>query len=207
MMTIDELKQAWGQNEDNMITPSPYNKQDFNKLIKSSIMKNKNVAMQYFWASFTLQVLVYAMLSHVIVRYWGQQDIKIAAMIGIALYIPFTLMLLKKYKRIAQTRLMEKIDDSLYNNIAFCRQELSSFYRFKKRYEMILVPLSAAIGVFVTFELYLQGGISAHPIGAAITLVIALLSCLHAIRLENERNFRQPLAQFQQMLDEFTEKD
>lgn len=168
-------------------------------------MKNKNIAMQYFWASFTLQILVYAMLCHVVIRYWGQHDIKIAALTGIALYIPFTLMLLKKYKRIAETRLMEKVDDSLYNNIVFCRQELGSFYRFKKRYEIILVPLSAAIGVFVTFELYLPGGVAAHPIAAVITLIAALLSCLYAVRLENEKNFRQPLARFQQMLDEFTE--
>lgn len=205
MMTLDELKQQWGQHQEKLITPAAYSQQDLNKIIKSRIMKNKHIAFQYFWASFILQMIVYAMLCHVIIKYWPQQDIKIAALIGTALYIPFTGMLLKKYKRIAKTSFMDKVDTSLYRHIGFCRQELGSFYRFKKWYEMILVPISAAIGIFITFELYLPGGISSHPVGAVITFVVALLSCGYAIKLENERNFRQPLAQFQQMLDEFKE--
>lgn len=204
-MTIDKLKEQWGKNEDNLVEPPDYSRQDFNRIIKSRIMKNKNIALQYFWASFTLQILVYALLCHVVIKYWGQQDIQLAGLAGIALYIPFTMMLLKKYKRIAKTRLMDKVDASLYNHIVFCRQELGSFYRFKKRYEIILVPISAAIGVFLTFELYLPGGVLTYLSGAVITFVIALLSCLYAIRLENEKNFERPLAQFQQMLDEFTE--
>lgn len=205
MMTIDKLKEQWGQNEDNHIKPSAYSRGDFNKIIKSSIMKNKNIAMQYFWASFALQILVYALLCHVVIKHWGQQDIQLAALIGIVLYIPFTIMLLKKYKRIANARLMDKVDASLYNHIAFCRQELGSFYRFKKRYEIILVPISAAIGTFLTFELYVPGGVSAYLSVAVIIFVASLLSCLYAIRLENEKNFERPLVQFQHMLDEFSE--
>ncbi|WP_298733398.1 hypothetical protein [uncultured Chitinophaga sp.] len=202
MMTLDKLKEEWGQRENKPVTPAVYSQQEFNTIIKSRIMKNKNIAMQYFWAAFALQMLVYALLFHVVIRYWAQTAIAITGLTGVALYIPFTVMLLKKFKRIASARLMDKVDASLYRHIAFCRRELQSFYRFKKHYEMVLVPLSAAIGTFLTFELYVPGGAFAHLSVAVITFVVAVLSCLYAIRRENERNFEQPIARFQQMLDE-----
>jgi hypothetical protein len=80
---------------------------------------------------------------------------------------------------------------------------LESFFTFKKRYEMVLIPLSAAIGVLLIFLLYVPGGVSEHLLGAFITYVLTLLSCYLAIRSENKKNFVQPLDQLGEILNEY----
>jgi hypothetical protein len=80
---------------------------------------------------------------------------------------------------------------------------LLSFYRFKKWYELILIPLASAIGVFILFKLYVPGGVQAHWTGAVMTFAITLISCALAIRTENRKNFREPLEQFDRVLAEF----
>ena len=91
----------------------------------------------------------------------------------------------------------------LYDYIVRQQQLLQSFYAFKKRYELVLVPLSSAIGVFLTFKLFVPGGVMQHHMGAIITLGITLISMVLAIRSENKKSFAQPLQDLDQLLQEF----
>ena len=72
----------------------------------------------------------------------------------------------------------------------------------EKRYEIILIPLSAAVGVLLTFSLYMPGGASAHLFGAALTYVLTLISWYMAIRAENKKSFIQPLEQLNAILND-----
>jgi hypothetical protein len=82
---------------------------------------------------------------------------------------------------------------------------LFSFYRFKRRYELLLIPLSSAIGVWLVFLLYVPGGVAAYPSGAIVTFGITLLSCAIALAAENKESFDKPLTALRQILDEFKE--
>jgi uncharacterized membrane protein YjjP (DUF1212 family) len=83
------------------------------------------------------------------------------------------------------------------------RKLLESFFIFKKRYELILIPLSSAIGVIIVFKLYVPGGIREHLLGAFLTFSLTLLSCYLAIRSENKKNFIKPLGELEKMLSEY----
>src|SRR5690606_41369650 len=69
--------------------------------------------------------------------------------------------------------------------------------------EFILIPTASAIGVFIVFELYVPGGVIEHQSGAIIIFIVTVLSCALAIRKENQKNFREPLMRFNEVLAEF----
>ena len=205
MKTLEEFKSEWGKSLGTHLSQQPYNKTELEKIFRDRVKKHTNKAMQYFWASFVLQVIVYALLSHVIVKYWSDTTTLLLSMAGVASYIPFTIVLMKKFKQMAATKLVDKsnVGASLHDYTLQHYSLLESFYRFKKRYELTLIPLSSAIGVVLVFKLYVPGGVSQHIIGALISFIITLVSCAIAVRSENEKSFEQPLRQLRNVLDEF----
>ncbi len=205
MKTLEELKKEWSENPNTVSGAQAYNKTDLEKIFKARVNKHTNTAMQYFWASFVLQVLVYALLSHVIVKYWSDTTTLLLSIAGVLLFIPFTVVLMKKFKQIAAAKPADagNIGASLHEYTQRRHALLQSFYNFKKRYELMLIPLSSAIGVVLTFKLYVPGGVTEHPAGALISFIVTLFSCVYAIRLENKRNFEQPLLQFKKIINEF----
>jgi len=138
---------------------------------------------------------VYALLSHVVVKYWGDLAM-IVSVLGILLYIPFTIVFMSKYKSMA-------IAPGSINTVISRRVELlESFSRFKRRYELVLIPLATLIGTFVTFEIWVPGSIWAYPKGAMITFFLSLASCIIAIREENKKSFDIPLSKLKMILDD-----
>ena len=195
-MSIDEMKTAWNaKGNENKV--GGYDKVSFEKIVKNRVKKNTNTAFKYFWAAFVLQNGVYGMLCYVIVKHWADPLITLPALLVIAIFIPFTVMMMKKYKSIGL------VDQSSMSDYIEKKYEiLENFYRFKKRYERILIPLATFIGTFLVFELYVPGGIWSYPKGAVITFFISLAFCVIAIQAENKRNFEEPLARFKMILEE-----
>ena len=203
MSGLDEMKQTWKAQtslEGHTRTYDVYSLQD---IVKKRARKQMNAAMQYFWAAFVLQNIVYALLANVIIRYRDQAEVVLLAVAGIILYIPFTTMLIIKFRKMATVRPVSAAPGSLKDYIAEQFRLLNSFFRFKKFYELFLIPVSSAIGVIIVFNLYVPGGLVQHLAGALITFALTLLSCTVAIMNENKRNFQEPIQQLKQMLAEF----
>lgn len=212
MLTFDKLKKKWDEDQAANPNPGTYDRNSFEKIVRSRVKKHTNTAMQYFWASFVLQIIVYALLSHVIIRYWQDSDILYSAIAGVLLFIPFTVILMKKFKAIAvakpKVQSSGEVDqNSLHRAIARRRDLLDSFYRFKKWYELLLIPFASAIGVFITFKLYIPGGVQEHQSAAIIALALTLASCAWAIRAEDRKNFREPIDHLDRILEEFRAKE
>lgn len=202
MSALDDLKQKWTAN--NAITSfGTYNETEMNQIIRSRIKKQNSRIMQYFWATFTFHITIYALLSHVVIKYWAMNEVLYPAIFGIAITIPFTSFMMKRYKEMAITKIAGNGLESVHDYVKKQQNLLSDFFTFKKRYEFILIPLNAAIGVYIVFELFVPGGVAAFPIGAAVTFVGTLLSCVAAIRMENKKNFAQPLQDLQVLLDDY----
>ncbi|HEY6979060.1 MAG TPA: hypothetical protein VH396_22345 [Chitinophagaceae bacterium] len=209
MSTLEELKKIWEQKQDAGTATATYTNASFEKIIKTRVKKHTKNAFQYFWASFTLQIIVYSLLSHVIVKYGQDKPILYFAVAGVLLFIPFTIMLMRKFKKLATAKPVqeENANASLYDYVLHQQTLLYSFYNFKKWYEFFLTPLSCAIGVSLVFELYVPGGVTEHWPGAVIAFIISLISCIAAIYSENKKSFIQPIHQLQNILDEFKQKE
>ena len=205
MATLDEWKVKWSDTSMSSPGGQAYDQKAFEKIFRGRVKKQINTSFQYFWASFVLQVLVYSLLSHVIIKYAFDPSALWLGIAGILLYLPFTVVLMKKFKQMAIARPIEKNDMgvSLHEYVLLHHSLLKSFYRFKSWYEFLLVPLSSAIGVILTFKIYVPGGVPGHLTGALITFIIALLSCFFAVRSENKKRFEEPLHQLQEIIREF----
>jgi uncharacterized membrane protein YhaH (DUF805 family) len=207
MATLDELKMKWGESGRVLSAPERMAPDSFEKMIRTRVKKHTNMAVQYFWAAFVLQILVYALLGHVVVKYWFDTQAVLTALIGVAMYVPFTVVLMRRFKAIARTSMDKNDADSLQKSIQQRYDYLQRFYRFKQRYEWMLIPVSSMIGVFLVFRIWVPGGVQAHWMGAAITLAVTLVSCGVAIFAENKRNFERPLGELRAVLGEFEAED
>ncbi|HYH14132.1 MAG TPA: hypothetical protein VD794_02865 [Flavisolibacter sp.] len=212
MSTFEDIKKVWANNQPPVPGAQPYNQAALERLAKDRVKKHMAASMHYFWASFTLQIIVYALLSHVIIKYGADPQTLWVGLAGMALYLPFTIILMRKFKRMAVlkpvgTTIEGPAPTSLFQYIRTKHDLLQSFYTFKKRYELLLIPLSTAIGVYLTFRLFVPGGVEAHPTGAIITAAITLLCCGLAIFSENKKSFQQPLQQLRELLKEFKTAD
>lgn len=205
MISLDDLKKAWNEGSNSLSVKDEYDEATLEQIIRTRLKKNTNASFQYFWASFGLQLLVYALLSHVIVKYWNVSEILLLSLTGMLLNIPFTIMLMQKFKSMARSMAgITRGKESLFQCILQQKAMLSSFYRFKRVYEIFLIPLSSAIGAYLVFSLYVPGGITEHWTGAVIVFLVTLISCLAAIISENKKSFKNPIQHLQQLLDEFS---
>ena len=204
MSTINDLKDMWQKNNRDGETIKPIDHTGLAHIVRMRTKKNLNIVMRYFWASFALQILVYALLSHVIVRYGSDRQTLVAGIGGIILFIPFTVVLLRKFKAMAVTRVRDATSNtSIHACVSNHYDLMSSFYQFKKNYELVLVPLATALGTFLTFKLYVPGGVFAYQSAAWIIFVIAMISCIAAIKNENKKSFERPLNDLQKIREEF----
>lgn len=203
MPTLDDLKKKWKAEQPVFETAEAYDAASFIHLIQVRMKKQNNRIFRYFWATFTLHLMVYALLSHVIIRYWGDTYTLVLGLIGFLVTVPFTAVMLKRYKQMAVARPGQTSGASVYTYVNQQRRRLAGFYTFKKRYEIILIPLLSAIGVTLVFNLYFPGGVQAFLTGAIVTYILTLLSCFWAIRNENKKYFIRPLQELQAILDDY----
>lgn len=203
MRTLDDFKQTWNEKQNSASDKGDYSQETLGKIVRSRMRSHMNDSFRYFWASFVLQIIVYAMLSHVLVKYWGREEIILLSVTGILLYIPFTFVLVHKFKRMARLMSVHGNNQTLYDSILRQKTLLTGFYRFKKIYEIFLIPLSSAIGVLVIFELYIPGTISENLTAAVIVFLVTLASCFAAIISENNKSFKKPIGHLEELLDQY----
>ncbi|MBC7849041.1 MAG: hypothetical protein H7Y31_04865, partial [Chitinophagaceae bacterium] len=178
MKTLEELKRQWEKNCLTTGDTNVYDNMSLNRILRSRVKKHTTTSFQYFWASFALQLMVYALLAHVSLKYHTNLTVVFLGICGVLLYIPFTIVLMGKFKRMASTKVNAE-DPAVMNLQEYVRQYqslLRAFYAFKMKYELFSIPLSSAIGVILTFNLYVPGGIIENLTGAVITFGVTLLS-------------------------------
>jgi hypothetical protein len=167
--------------------------------------RHLKASMQYFWASFVLQLIVYSLLCHVIIKYWGNRELMLLSTGGILLFLPFTVFLMRGFKKMAILKPVDQ-ENGMTSVRDFVQQQqslLRRFYNFKRGYELFLVPLSIAAGVLLIFNLYVPGSVEGHWLGAGVTFVVGVVFSAIAIHSENRKSFIQPIQRLQYILDEF----
>ena len=201
METLDEAKNLW-QNTDQAEQPV-FDKTEVDTIIKTRIKKEKKNAGDYFWLSFTYQMLIYAFASHLLIKYWGDARIMLLSAAGVLLYIPLTVILMRKFKAMLNLPVQGSTD--LQSNVKNQLALLGQFYSFKKRFDLLSLPLTSVILTGIIFILYVPGGVEAHFAGAAITGFGMLLIYSVAAWFENKKHFIHPLTRLRFILEDITQ--
>jgi len=204
MENIDQLKKNWATALAHL---GPFDETAMRKLIRSRINKHTRQAYHYFWASLVTQIIMYALLTHVIVKFWGQPAIQLPSLGGILLCLPFTYLLMKKFKTMAAYPLKGSETTSVQHYIQQQRDQLHDILQFKIRYEVVLVPLICAVGIAVPIGIYMPGGLPANLGFAGALYVLALGVCFFTQRHENQKSFGEPLHRLDGVLEEYSKTD
>lgn len=206
MSTLDDYKKKWCKNSPFVASEDTYDLKSFKNMIRMRIKKQNNRIFRYFWTTFALQNLLYGLLCFVMIRYGSDLPIFICCVAGVLITVPFTVYMMKRYKQLAVNKLNRDSNASIYEYINRQRDLLLDFFKFKKVYELILIPVSTAIGVALVFDLFFPGGVLASLEVAIILFMLTLIGCFFAIRSENKKYFIQPLDDLQSILDEFQDE-
>ena len=204
MSALDELKKEWKVSGCPHLSTGSLDESSLGRIIRTRIKRQNSMIFRYFWATFALHVLVYALLSHVLIQYGANTLTFALCLVGLIATVPFTAVMVRRYSRMA-ARADGAGTASISAYVHRQREALSGFLAFKRRYETVLIPLNSAIGVILTFHLFFPGGVAAYPIGALATYLLTLLSCVAAVRSENRKSFLWPLRDLQALLDEYRE--
>ena len=206
MSALDELRKGWKAGGCGQPAAGSLDEASLGNIIRTRIKKQHGMVFRYFWATFALHVLAYALLSHVLVRYGADTLTLALCLTGILATVPFTAVMVRRYSRMAAAKARGAGTAPIREYVARQREALSGFLAFKRRYETVLIPLNSAIGVLLTFHLFFPGGVAAYPIWALATYLVTLLGCAAAVRSENRKSFLRPLRDLQAILDEYREE-
>jgi hypothetical protein len=94
-------------------------------------------------------------------------------------------------------------NDDIYLNIKNNYTRISEFFRFKKRFDWVIVPLNCVLIVVINFILFVPGGFMDNLMAGIILLIVWHLIFIIAIRIENRKKFTEPLRQLELILEDF----
>ena len=200
MEPFDEVKNLWLQNTAQAADASLLQQQDVAGIIKQRVKKEKENIAGYFWLSLTFHIIIYSFSSYLLIKYWGDTQITVLTAIGVLLYIPLTIILMRKFKALYQPA--ATADDNIRTYVGKQYKTLSEFFSFKKRFDVASVPLTSVILTGILFKLYVTGGIAAHLPAAWASCLAMLFVYGLAAWAENKKHFTSPLKRLRFLLED-----
>ena len=199
MEPLDEVKNLWKQNA-SQIADIPLLKEDVADVINTRVKKEKNSIAGYFWLSFTFHIIIYSFGSYLLVKYFGDTQIVVLTAIGVLLYIPLTIILMRKFKSLYKPGYAP--DENIHAYVGRQYKTLSEFFTFKKRFDLASVPLTSVILTGILFKLYVPGGTGVHLPAALATCIAMMLAYGMGAWAENKKHFTIPLKRLRFLLED-----
>ena len=202
MESIEELKNFWEESKRREPPLSPPDAESVERIIKGRVRREKKLMMEYFWASFVYQIMLYSFAGYLIVKYRGDREIMLGSLSVAMLYVPFTVILMRKFKAICLPAInrSNSSGQSIRANVENKHTLLSEFFRFKKVFDWVGIPLVSLVLVSILFKLYVAGGIAEHLTGGILSFAAVMIVFITATYLENRKHFINPLRQLKSVL-------
>ena len=193
----NELEMVWKASKAGEAEPAIVSPKDLQTIIASRVRKEFKTVSEFVWAAVVYQIILYSFLTRTLVRHWGDTQTMLLCLAGAALYIPLTVALIRRVKRLfargsAVPDVLHKVEGEYLR--------LRDFFQFKKRMDWIGVPVSCAIIVLVTFTLFVEGGVMRSPATSLVFFAVWVGMSVMAIRAENRKRFILPLRRLEQVL-------
>jgi hypothetical protein len=179
---------------------------DLRSITASRVKKQFKTIAAFVWASLAHQIILYSFISYTLVRNWGNTPVMLLGLAGAAVYVPLTTMLLRR-ARALYSHVNEGSSDGvaaadIARHVRAQRDRLTDFFRFKRRLDFIGVPVSCAIVVFVTFTLFVSGGVAAYPIAGGVVFAVWIGMSAVAVCVENRKRFAAPLRHLETVIED-----
>lgn len=204
MDTLDDLKQIWLQDSRQTNTNNAVNKETMKRIIKPQIKKEQNYIKEYLMAFAVWQILVYAALSHFMVRYWADQQFAFCCAIGILSFIPYSIIF-HRHVNSVKLRAVSNPDaplTDLQTDLANQIKQVSSYFSFKKKFDFIGIPVISFVMAAIIMK------VSPVPLtstAGTIIFGITLIIMAWTTYVQNKNNFELPLAKLRLILADLQE--
>ena len=177
---------------------------DLHSITASRVRKQFKTVAGFVWASLVHQIILYSFLSYTLVHNWGNTPITLLCLAGAAVYVPLTVALLRRARALSAgtSDAVSTATADIGRYVRGERDRLADFFRFKRRMDIIGVPVSCAIVVFVTFTLFVNGGVAAYPIASAVIFAIWIGMSAVAVCAENRKRFAAPLKHLEAVIED-----
>lgn len=204
MASSNEIDSVWKEGKAHEAGAAPLTGKDLQVIISSRVRKELKTVGQFVWAAIVYQIILYSFLTHTLIRRWGDTQIMILCLAGGVFYIPLTVALIGRVRKLYRRRSAapgSPVPD-VFQNVEGEYARLTDFFRFKKRMDWIGVPITCAIIVLVTFTLFVEGGVEGNPRAGLALFALWVGMSLIAIHAENRKRFISPLRHLEQVLDD-----
>jgi hypothetical protein len=208
MAQIEDIKKVWLQGcRTHQANTAMVSKSDFIDAIRTRIRKENKIMFEYIVAIGVWHMIIYAVMTHLVVRYWGNWHIMAYALAGIVMYIPHTVVFMKRIggKNLRAIAPVQGAVSDIKSNLKNHYQQLSAFFRFKKKFDFIGIPLTCFIMVMLLSNLMIIPAIEKQLGVAVIFFVVYLTLFITATIVDNRKRFIQPLKQLEIVLKEMDE--
>jgi hypothetical protein len=206
MDTFNEVRELWQQNAGPEANTPLFGKENVAAVIRARIRKEKKGIAEYFWLSLSYQILIYSFVCWLVIKFWGDHQVMAMCAAGAALYIPFTVVLLRKFKAMYKPDAAGKSSD-IRTHIERQYELLRHFFVLKKRFDLAGIPITCLLLVGIIFKLYVPGGIQDHLAGSTIIYVVLVLIFGTAAWFENKKHFVRPLRRLAFILEDIDSPD
>ena len=205
MDPFDEVRDVWKKNTPPVANTPSLSKENVETIIRSRIKKVKKSIAEYFWLSLTYQILIYSFACHLLIKFRGDTPIVAMCAVGVLLYVPFTIILMRKFKGMFASTAGKT--ENIRANVRHQYELLTQFFMFKKRFDLVGIPLSCLMLEGILFTLYVPGGIEAHVPVSILAYAGLLLIFSTAAWFENKKHFKRPLRRFEWILEDIEKND
>lgn len=203
-MELSNEENVWKEGKAREEGLAPLTGKDLQAIISSRVRKELKTVSQFVWAAIAYQIILYSFLTHTLVRHWGDIQTMLLCLAGAALYIPLTVALISRAKKLFRrpSEALGSAVPDVFHKVEGEYARLADFFQFKKRMDWIGVPVSCAIIVLVTFTLFVEGGVKANPVAGLTIFALWVGMSLIAIHAENRKRFIAPLRHLEQVLED-----
>ncbi len=208
MAQIEDIKKVWLKGCSRpQSNNSGVSKSDMIDVIRSRVRKENKIMFEYIIAIGVWHMIIYAVMTHLVVRYWGNWDIMGYALGGIFMYLPYTIVFMRRIggKNLRAFAPQQAAISDIRTNLKNHYLQLSAFFRFKKKFDLIGIPLTCFIMVMLLSNLRIIPDIEKQLVVAVIFFVVYLTLFITATIIDNRKRFKQPLKQLEIVLKEMEE--
>lgn len=207
MKSFEEIQKCWKEGRNTVPATMELSNTVLEKLIRSGVKKEQKMVWEYCVASGFWQWLIYAALTHFIVRFWGDWKFVSACAALIVLYIPFTAMFIKKFRhmRILKFNKSALLSQDIHASLTTQHKMLKDFFVFKKRFDWLNVPVCCLLIVLILHKYNVIPSFSESIAAWIVVFFLYVVLFIVAIYFENKKRFRVPLEKMEEVIREMEE--
>jgi hypothetical protein len=208
MTSFTEISNCWRSNDSRQSVNPPINHQAVNKWINAGMKKQQKTILEYLVLSGFWQWLIYSALSYLIIRFWGNGYFAIYCIGLILLYIPFTIVFIRKFRWLRIVR----YDDpglgelNIYHVLNIQYKTLNDFYYFKKRLDWFTIPGNCFVICMIIYQYGWIPSLTQNALPGLIIFSFYLVAFVIATVMENRKHFINPIKRLNLLIREWNEE-